>query len=184
MIPSKSMMPLKSRTAAFAAIVMVVAFAALAARTVAQDAGRPPRADSAGAERWRAGARGRGEPSAGEIKIGAPVMGVIAEVLVKVNDKVFVGEPLIRLVDNEAQARLATAEAQVALRKRSRNDETAPIRAAARRRAEDAVGDADKAIVEAQAGLDKAAVERRAGRASDADLEAARTGLARARDRP
>src|SRR5262245_27199837 len=168
MIPSKSMMPLKSRTAAFAAIVMVVAFAAFAARTVAQDAGRPPRADAAEEKRWQAGAPGRVEPSSGEIEIAAPVTGVTARVLGKVNDKVFVGEPLIRLVDNEAQARLATAEAQVALRKRSRNDETAPIRAAARRRAEDAVGDADKAIVEAQAALDKAAVERRAGRAADA----------------
>jgi HlyD family secretion protein len=183
MIPSKSMMSLKSRTAAFGAIVMVVALAALAARTAAQEAGRPPRADTAEEKRWQAVAPGRVEPSSGEIKIAAPVMGVIAEVLVKVNDKVFVGEPLIRLVDNEAQARLATAEAQVALRKRSRNDETAPIRAAARRRAEDAVGDADKAIVEAQAALDKAAVERRAGRASDADLETARTGLARAQER-
>ncbi|MGA7487115.1 MAG: efflux RND transporter periplasmic adaptor subunit, partial [Xanthobacteraceae bacterium] len=43
--------------------------------------------------------------------------------------------------------------------------------------------DADKAVTEAQAALDKAAVERRAGRASDADLEAARTALARAQDR-
>ena len=110
MIPSKSMMSLKSRTAAFAAIAMVVAFAALAVRTVAQDTGRPPRADAAEEKRWQAVAPGRVEPSSGEIKIAAPVMGVIAEVLVKVNDKVFVGEPLIRLVDNEAQARLATAE--------------------------------------------------------------------------
>jgi HlyD family secretion protein len=183
MIPSKSMMSLKSRTAAFGAIVMAVAFAALAARTSAPEAGRPPRADAPEEKRWQAVAPGRVEPSSGEIKIAAPVMGVIAEVLVKVNDKVFPGEPLIRLNDNEAQARLATAEAQVALRKRSRNDETAPIRAAARRRAEDAVGDADKAIAEAQAALDKAAIERRAGRTSDADLEAARTGLARAQDR-
>ena len=110
-------------------------------------------------------------------------MGVISNVLVKVNDKVFAGEPLIRLADSEAQARLATAEAQVGFRKRARNEENAPARAAARRRAEDAVADADKAVAEAQAGLDKAAVERRGGQGSDADLEAARTALSRAQDR-
>jgi multidrug resistance efflux pump len=38
-------------------------------------------------------------------------MDVIAQVLVKVNDKAFAGEPLIRLTDNEARARLAAAEA-------------------------------------------------------------------------
>jgi HlyD family secretion protein len=96
---------------------------------------------------------------------------------------VFAGEPLIRLADEEAQARLAAAEAQVAMRKRGRNDEAAPSRAAARRRAEDAVADADKAVVEARAALDRAALDRRGGRASDADFEAARTASARAQDR-
>ena len=33
-----------------------------------------------------------------------PLVGMIGEVLVKTNDKVFAGEPLIRLTDNEAQA--------------------------------------------------------------------------------
>jgi HlyD family secretion protein len=126
-------------------------------------------------------------------------MDVIAQVLVKVNDKVFAGEPLIRLTDNEARARLAAAEAQVAFRLRARNDETAPPRrtarrrakdavadadkAAARRRAEDAVANADNAVVEAQAALDKAAVDNRAGRATDVDCEAARTALSQAQDR-
>jgi len=56
-------------------------------------------------------------------------------------------------------------------------------KAAARRRAEDAVAGADKAVAEAQAALDKAALDRRAGRGSDAALEAARTALSRAQDR-
>ena len=103
--------------------------------------------------------------------------------LVKANDKVAGGDPLIRLADSEAQARLATAEAQVGMRKRSRNDEAAPTRAAARRRAEDAVADADKVVWDAQAALDKAVIDRRVGRASDADLDAARTALSRAQDR-
>jgi HlyD family secretion protein len=177
-------------------------FAALAVRTAAQDAGRPPRADAAEEKRWQAVAPGRVEPSSGEIKIAAPVMGVIAEVLVKVNDKVFAGEPLIRLVDGEARARLAAAEAQIAFRVRARNEESAPParptpaapqrrgevaaadtdKAAARRRGEDAVAGAVKTAAQAQADLDKAAVDRRAGTASDATVETARAALARARD--
>ena len=60
-----------------------------------------------------------------EIKVAAPVMGRIAEVLVKPNDKVAAGELLVRLDDVEAQARLTSADAQVALRKRARNDASA-----------------------------------------------------------
>lgn len=199
MITPKSMTRSKSRSAACGAAAVVLALAALANRTGAQDAPRAPRLEAADDKRWQTVAPGRVEPSSGEIKIAAPVMGVIAQVLVKVNDKVSAGEPLIRLSDNEAQARLAAAEAQVAFRLRARNEETAPVRsaarrtteaavvdtdkAAARRRAEDAVADADKAVTAAQAAFDKAVVDKRAGRASDADREAARTALSRAQDR-
>jgi HlyD family secretion protein len=200
MITPRSMIPSKSKSAtALGAVAVVFALAALAARTGAQDAGRAPRPEAADDKRWQTVAPGRVEPSSGAIKIAAPVMDVIAQVLVKVNDKVFAGEPLIRLTDNEARARLAAAEAQVAFRLRARNDETAPPRrtarrrakdavadadkAAARRRAEDAVANADNAVVEAQAALDKASIDRRAGRGSDVDREAARTALSRAQER-
>jgi HlyD family secretion protein len=199
MITPKSMIGSKSKSAARGAAAVVFALVALAARTGAQDAPHAARPEAADDKRWQTVAPGRVEPASGEIKIAAPVMGVIAQVLVKVNDKVFAGEPLIRLIDNEAQARLAAAEAQVAFRLRARNEETAPVRsparrtteaavadtdkAAARRRAEDGVADADKAVTAAQAALDKALVDRRAGRASDADREAARTALSRAQDR-
>ncbi len=124
------------------------------------------------------------EPSSGEIRIAAPVAGIIGEVLVRTGDKVFAGDPLIRLTDQEAQARLATAEAQVALRRRARNDESASSRAAARRRAEDAVADAERAVTDAQAVVDRAVIELRAGRASsDANLETTRSALSRAQDR-
>ena len=83
-------------------------------------------ADAPDDKRWQAVAPGRVEPCSGEVKIAAPVIGLVGEVLVKANDKVFAGEPLIRLDDGEAQARLATAEAQIALRERVRDDETAP----------------------------------------------------------
>ena len=96
-------------------------------------------------------------------------------------------------------ARTGAQETARAFRLRARNEEAAPVRstarrtaeaaiadtdkAAARRRAEDAVADADKAVAAAQAALDKATLDRRAGRASDADREAARTALSRAQDR-
>jgi HlyD family secretion protein len=203
MVP-KSLSGWKSRSAALGAVAAALALAVLAARTGEQESTRATRSEAPDAKRWQTVAPGRVEPVSGSIKIAAPAMGVIAQVLVKVNDKVSAGEPLIRLVDTEARARLAAAEAQVAFRLRARNDESkppAPIRpapaapprrrgepvasdsdkAAARRRAEDAV--ADKAVVEAQAAFDKAAVDRHAGTASDAALEAARAALARAQNR-
>jgi HlyD family secretion protein len=103
--------------------------------------------------------------------------------LVKPGDKVFTGELLIRLDDEEVRARLATVEAQVAIRKRARNDQSPSSRAADRRKAEDAVADAERAVTEARAALDRAATARRAGSGSDADVEAGRAALARATDR-
>ncbi len=188
----------QTRSAALGAIAVALALAVLAARTGERESARAARPEAAGEKRWQAVAPGRVEPVSGTIKIAAPVMGVIAQVVVKVNDKVFAGEPLIRLVDSEARARLAAAEAQVAFRVRARNEESAPARpslrrraeapaadsekAAARRRAEDAVADADKAAAQAQADLDKAALDRRASKASEATAEAARAALTRAQD--
>jgi len=213
MTPS-SMSAWKGRSAAcVGAVAVALALAMLAARTGEQEGVRAARPEASDDKRWQTVAPGRVEPASGTIKVAAPVMGVIAQVMVKVNDKVFAGEPLVRLVDAEARARLAAAEAQVAFRLQARNEESAPVPAAAavraapaaraarpapqrseavvadvdkaapRRRAEDAVADADKAVTEAQAALDRAAVERRAGAASDAALEAARAALARAQDR-
>jgi HlyD family secretion protein len=187
------------RTALGCAVLAASLFA-VAAATQAQD--RSAKADS-DEGRWLAVAPGRVQPVSGEIRIAAPVMGVVGEVPVKANDKVFAGEPLVRLNDNEIQARYASAEAQVATRRRARNAESPSAKAAgggggggggwdgegarkegaARPRAEDAVSDAEDAITDAQAALDKAAFERRAGSRSDADVEASRAALARAQDR-
>jgi len=213
MTPS-SMSAWKGRSAAgVGAVAVALALAMLAARTGEQEGVRAARPEASDDKRWQTVAPGRVEPASGTIKVAAPVMGVIAQVIVKVNDKVFAGEPLVRLVDAEARARLAAAEAQVAFRLQARNEESAPVPAAPavraapaaraarpapqrgeavvadvdkadpRRRAEDAVADADKAVMEAQTALDLAAVERRAGAASGAALEAARAALARAQDR-
>jgi len=180
------MITLKVKTAFLAALKLAVIVASLAipaAGTYAQAPAHAATSDATDEKRWLAVAPGRVEPLSGVIRVAVPVMGVIGEVLVKANDTVFAGEPLIRLADPEAQARLAAAEAQAALRRRVRNKESASSGAAARRRAEDAVADAEMAVSEARSFVDKAAGERRAGRASAADLDAARSGLTRAQDR-
>ena len=173
----------KVKTAFFATLnlaVLLTSLAVPAAMTHAQTPARAAIVDPAEEKRWLAVAPGRVEPLSGLIRVAPPVMGVIGEVLVGAGATVFAGEPLIRLVDQEARARLAAAEAQVALRGRVRNKESAASGAAARRRAEDAVADTEIAVFEARSFVDKAAVERRAGRGSDADVDAARSGLTRA----
>ena len=154
--------------------------AAIASRTLAQQPAQ--RDDSEEGEHWLAVAPGWIAPVSGVIKIAAPVIGVVGEVLVKANDTVFAGEPLIRLTDNETQGRLAAADVQIALRKRVRNDQSPTSKAATRRRAEDAVVDAEKALSDARSSLDKAVVARRLDRGSDAEVEAARSAMARAQD--
>jgi HlyD family secretion protein len=161
---------------------MLAAAAAIAA-AVGMKAPTSRAADPPEERSWQAVAPGRVEPWSGEIKIAAPVVGRIGEVLVGVNDKVFAGEPLVRLEDDEARARIATAEAQIALRKRARNDQSTSSRAAERRRAEDWVADAERGVFEAQAGVDQTAAARRAAHASEAGLAQARTALAREQDR-
>jgi HlyD family secretion protein len=172
----------KSSTAFLAALVGAVLIAP-AARKEFQIPAHAAAGDQAEDKRWLAVAPGRIEPSSGTIKIVAPVIGVIRDVFVKANDTVFAGEPLIRLADREARAQLAAAEAQVAMRLRVRNKESAASGAAARRRAEDAAADAENAMFEARLAVDRTAVQRRAGRGVDADVETARSELARAQDR-
>ncbi|UFZ01577.1 efflux RND transporter periplasmic adaptor subunit [Bradyrhizobium ontarionense] len=144
---------------------------------------RPVHAANAQDERWLAVAPGRVEPASGLIKLGAPVGGLIQEVLIKANEAVFAGQALVRLADAEARAQLASAEAQVAMRKRVRNKESTPSGAGPRRRAEDGLADAQAALFDARVALDKAAAERRAGRGADADVETARTQATAAQTR-
>jgi HlyD family secretion protein len=132
---------------------------------------------------WDAVAIGRVEPRSREIKITAPLPAQIADVQVKANEKVFAGELLVRLDDAEALARVAAADAQVALHKRARNDQSTSTVSADRRKAEDGAADAEHNVVDARATLDKITAEWRDGRAPQADLDAARGTLSRAQDR-
>nr|HEV8009660.1 HlyD family efflux transporter periplasmic adaptor subunit [Bradyrhizobium sp.] len=143
----------------------------------------PVPSGSAVQDSWEAVTLGRVEPRSGEIKIAAPLPGRIADVLVKANEDVFAGELLVRLDDEEALARVAEADAQVALHKRARNDQSTPAGAADRRKAEDAVADSERSSADALSALDKITTDWRADTAQKADLDAARTALSHAQDR-
>lgn len=74
-------------------LAAVIVFAASIIRT--QTATRE---NAAGSDKsWQAVAPGRVEPSSGETKITPVVVALVGEVFVRANDKVFAGEPLIRL---------------------------------------------------------------------------------------
>ncbi|CCE10168.1 conserved exported hypothetical protein [Bradyrhizobium sp. STM 3843] len=160
-----------------------VVLAAIAAAVLAGACLVPAQAadEKADDKQWLAVAPGRVEPVSGAIKLAAPVMGVIGKVLVKAGDTVAASEPLVKLNDSEARAQLASAEAQADMRKRVRNKD-APSSSSARRRAEDAVADAETAVFEAQALVDKVIADKRSGKAN-ADVDAARAGLGRAETR-
>jgi HlyD family secretion protein len=135
-----------------------------------------------GDRRWLAVAPGRVEPPSGIIKVAAPTIGIVSKVLVKVNDTVFAGEPLVLLSDDEIQSRYAAAEAQAGMRRRLRNEQPASGKAAERRNAEDAVTDAETAVFDAQNAVDRAAADWRASGAPTTALTNARTALARTQD--
>src|SRR5258708_5247022 len=133
-------------------------------------------------KRWLAVAPGRVEPPSGMIKVAAPTMGVVSKVLVKVNDTVFAGEPLILLNDDDIQSRYLAAESQAGMRKRLRDEQAATGKALDRRRAEDALADGETAVFDAQMAVDRAAIAWRAGSGSNESLTSARSVLARAQD--
>jgi HlyD family secretion protein len=131
---------------------------------------------------WLAVAPGLVEPRSGQIKLMAPTIGAISEVLVHSGDKVLAEEPLVRLADEEARARVATSEAQVDMRKRARNEQAAG-KAADRRKAEDAVADAEAAVVQARDSFDAAVRAGRNGGGAAADRAAARAAWTGAQER-
>jgi HlyD family secretion protein len=163
------------------AVLCLCAMAILIA-SLLRPAGAQSRAnDKDAGQQWQAVAPGVVEPKSGQIKIAAPVIGRVSEVMVKINDKVVADEPLLRLDDEDAQARVASAQAQAAMREKARNEKSAG-KAASRRDAEDAVADAEAALLEARSTFDKAVRARRSGSGSDATVTAARTAWTRAQD--
>jgi HlyD family secretion protein len=169
-------MTAKIWTASSAAIGIVGAIIGLAFA----ETGTPQR-PAADDKNWQAVAPGLVEPRSGEIKVTAPVIGVVSEVMVQSGDKVIADEPLIHLDDEGARARVATSQAQVEMRKRARNDQGAG-KAADRRKAEDGVAEAEAAVVQTRESFD-AAVKAKRGGGSDADLATARSGWSGAQER-
>jgi len=141
-----------------------------------------PTKPAADEKNWQAVAPGLVEPRSGEIKIAAPAMGVISEVMVQNGDKVIADEPLIRLDDESARARVASAQAQAEMRKRARNDQGAG-KGADRRKAEDGVAEAEAAVMQTQESFDAAAKAKRSGGGADVDVAAARTAWSSAQER-
>jgi len=91
-----------------------MAAAAMFALEITAAGGQPNAVQDAKANnQWRAVAPGLVEPRTGEIKVMAPVIGIVSQVLVQAGDKVIADEPLIHLDDEEARARIATSRAQV-----------------------------------------------------------------------
>jgi HlyD family secretion protein len=156
---------------------MTAVLASLLLTSHAQES--PQSGKAADRETWLAVAPGRVEPWSGEIRIGSPGIGRVADVLVKVNDTVFAGEPLLRLDDDEVRTRHAKATLQYNLRKRARpRSET---RGSERRRLEDALYDAERSVIEARAAVDRAAAARRVGSGSQSNVETARASLSKAK---
>ena len=171
------------------ALVAVLGMTAIAGILVAIAANNPigpafwgMSGDEPKEKRWQAVAPGRVEPCSGQIKVAEAAIGVVDKVLVKANDKVFAGEPLIHLADEELRARLAAAEAQVAIRERARDERSATSSAKPKRKAEDAVADAERAVYDARSVVDRAASKWRASGGPNADLTAARLALTRAQN--
>ncbi|MCB1521504.1 MAG: HlyD family secretion protein [Hyphomicrobiaceae bacterium] len=132
---------------------------------------------------WVAAAPGRVEPNAGAIRIGAPQIGRVADVLVAVNDKVEDGELLIRLDDAEYRAKLAAAETEAGARMRERDAANLSSSRADVRKAEDDVYDAERAVTGARIELDEMLRSRRSGEASSRDVDDARRRMTDARAR-
>ena len=132
---------------------------------------------------WLAAAPGRVEPRTGQIRVGAQLLGRIAEVSVKLNDLVEDGELLIRLDDEEARARLQAAETEAASRKRERDTQSLDKAREDVRKAEDAVFNAERTMTNARFELEYELQAKRAGTGSDTRVSDARRSLSNARDK-
>lgn len=132
---------------------------------------------------WVAAAPGRVEPGSGEFRLGAAILGKVADVPVKVNTDVEEGELLIRLDDEEARARLAAAEADEGLRRRQRDAQTSTKGREDVTEGEDGVYSAEREVTGARFELDAALAGKRRGDFTDQQLADARKRLAKAETR-
>jgi HlyD family secretion protein len=161
--------------------------AILIATGVYQPGGSPawsePQPEAPATSLWAAAAPGRVEPKGRELRIAAPVPAAIKDGLVSADEHVKKGDLLFRLDDGELAARLAAFEAQVAVKLADRDDAKVKGAALDRRKAEDAVYDAEREAFETRMDLDAALADRKLYKASEADVAKARTAVSTAADR-
>jgi len=110
------------------------------------------------APRWAASATGRIEPVSGEIKLLPEVSGQIKDVIAITNDNVVKGDLLVVLDEGDLAERLRSAQAEVDVRKREREEEPPKCLAKDRQDAEDDVASARLELFAAWKNFDKAYV--------------------------
>jgi HlyD family secretion protein len=142
----------------------------------------PPAQSQAGS--WAASAPGRVEPMGGETRISGQMPGRITDVLVGVNDRVMTGDLLLKLADDELIARVLAARAEVAVRKRDRDNENVNKSAQDRRTAEDNFANAERQLIAARSDLDRLLRDKRTGVGpASADVDKARAAVRTSVDR-
>lgn len=132
---------------------------------------------------WAASATGRVEPKDGEVRITAEASGRIEEVLVKTNDRVKAGD-LIALIDSDdLMAKLPGAVSEVLVREREREEDPAKGLAEDRRKAEDNVASAERALFRARLAADDAYRAWKTGKGAEDAANTARDALKAAEDK-
>jgi HlyD family secretion protein len=127
---------------------------------------------------WAASATGRVEPRDGQINIGTQVAGRIADVAVKINDRVQAGDLLVRLEEDDLMTRVNAAAIEAQVRERERDEEVVKGVQLERRQAEDGVATAERAVFRARLALDELAFKVRANAgAVSSDLDKGRAQI-------
>lgn len=132
---------------------------------------------------WAAAGPGRVEPRFGETKIVAPIAGRISRMLVHPRNDVAKGALLAELDNDEQQAKVRAAEAEVVFRQAERDNAVSGAMGSDRRAAEDAVAEAEREYEIARAERDRVEIARRSGKATDRDVQEATSAVAAAEAR-
>jgi HlyD family secretion protein len=158
----------------------------LISQAQAQAANTAPAASSPGTAparpSWEASATGRVEPKDGQIAISAQVAGKVADVAVKINERVIAGDLLVRIEEDDLLIRIAAATSEAQVRERERDEEVAKGLALERRQAEDAVTRDERSLYRARLAFDDVAFKARFGRVAIAEVDRARSQIATIKD--
>ena len=138
----------------------------------------PPPPPAPAVARWAAVAPGRVEGRNGEFRVASAMLGRIAEVLVKVGDRVEVGDLLVRLEDEELRVQSRANDAESRSAKRERDAVAAANqRETDLRRLEDKVDTAQRLHWTKRGEFDHLVQARRFGQATDEEVTAARAEM-------